>query len=76
MSYDTENPEHSLEEADYECMQDTDQEQPTFQLESQCGMSEDHIPSYERKWNDITANEFSYKYRWESHISKFVIGTS
>ena len=29
------DPEHSHEEADYECMQDTDQEQLTIQLESQ-----------------------------------------
>ena len=60
--------EISLEEADYECMQDTDQEQSTIQLE----MSNDHIPTHERKWKDITANECSYKYTWESQISKFV----
>ena len=36
--YDTEVSEKSLEEADYECMQDTDHEQATIQLE----MSNEH----------------------------------
>ena len=39
-----------------------------FQLE----MSNNHIPIHERKWIDISANEFGYKYTWESQISKFV----
>ena len=39
-----------------------------FQLE----MSNDHLPIHERKWKDISANEFSNKYTWESQISKFV----
>ena len=67
ISHDTEiqkNPE----EADYECMQDTDQEQPTVQLE----MSNDHIPILERMWKDVIANEFSHRYTWESQISNFV----
>ena len=62
------DPEHFLEEADYEGMQDTDQEQPIIQLE----MSDDHIPIHERKWKDIIANEFSFRYTWESQIAKFV----
>ena len=64
--------ENIPEEADYECIQDTDQEQPTFQLESQCGMSEHHILILQRKWKNITSNVFSYKYTWESHISKIL----
>ena len=67
ISYDTEiqkNPE----DAGCECMQDTDQEQPTVQLE----MSNDHIPILERMWKDIIANEFSHRYTWESQISKVV----
>ena len=55
MSYDTEVQKNSLEEGDYEGMQDTDQEQPTIQLE----MS-DHIPNQERKWKDIIASGFSH----------------
>ena len=39
MSYARENQESYSEEADYECMQDTDQYQSTVQLE----MLEDHI---------------------------------
>ena len=62
------DPEHSLEEADYECMQDTDQQQATVQLE----MSDDHIPIPERKLKDIIATEFSHRHTWESQISKFV----
>ena len=49
-------------------MQDTDQEQPTIQLET----SDDYTPIYERKWKDITANESSHGYKWESQISKVV----
>ena len=57
-----------LEKADYECMQDTDQEQPTTQLE----MSDDHIPIPERKWNDLISNALSFRYTSESQISKVV----
>ena len=67
ISYDTEihkNPE----ETDHECMQDTDQEQPTVQFE----MSNDHIPILERMWKDVIANEFSHRDTWESQISKVV----
>ena len=35
-------------------------------------MSEDHIPIHEREWKDIIANECSYIYTWESHISNVV----
>ena len=38
------DPEISPEEADYECMQDRDQEQPVIQLE----ISDDHFPIHER----------------------------
>ena len=38
----------------------------------QLEMSDDHIPIHGRKWKDISANEFGYKYTWESQISKFV----
>ena len=54
--------ENSFEEADCECMQDTDQEQPTIQLD----MSNDYLPIPERKWKDIAANEFSHGYTWDS----------
>ena len=50
--------ENFLEEADHECMHDTDQEQPTLVWD----VSEDHIPILERKWKDIMANEFSHRY--------------
>ena len=62
------DPEKSLAEADYECMQDTDQEQPTTQLE----MSDDHIPIPERKWKDLISNALSFRYTSESQISKVV----
>ena len=54
------DPKNSPEQADHECMQDADQEQPTVQLE----MSDDHNQFLERKQKDIIANEF--------RISKFV----
>ena len=50
-------------------MQDTDQEQPTIQLET----SDDYIPIHERKWKDIIAKEHSHSYKWwETQISKVV----
>ena len=39
---------------------------------SQCSSSDDHIPINERKWEDITANEYSSKYDLEHHVFKFV----
>ena len=47
-------------------------EQPTVQSEPQCGLSVDHIPVRERKWEDISANEFSHKHVLGCHISKIV----
>ena len=63
------DPENSLAEADKECMQDADQEQPSIQLE----MSDDHIRIFERKWKDVIANELSHRCTWESQISKVVM---
>ena len=63
------DPEHSPEEAGHECMQDTDQEQPSIQFE----MSDDHIPIHERKWKDIIANEFCQRYTWESQSRKLLV---
>ena len=51
---------------DHECMQDTDQEQPTVQLET----SDDCIPIHERKCKHIIASAYSHKYMWKSQISK------
>ena len=62
----------SHEEADNGSMQETDAEQLTIQSGLQCSQSVDHIPIRERKWEDITANEFSHKYELGYHISKFV----
>ena len=62
------DPEIIQEKVDHECMEDTDQEQPTIQLET----SNDCIPIHERKWKDIIANEYSYRCKWESQISKVV----
>ena len=56
------DPENSFEEADYECMQDTDQEQSIINLET----SDDYIPILERKWKDIIANECSHSLKWET----------
>ena len=62
------DPEKSPEEADYEYMQETDQEQAATQLD----MSDGHIPIPERKWKDLIPDECSHRYTWESQISKFV----
>ena len=62
------DPENSLEEADYACLQDTDQEQSTIQWEN----SVHHIPIPERKWKDTIAIEFSHKCTRKSQISKVV----
>ena len=69
---DSESSPGSHEEADYGSMQETDAEQSTFQSRPQCSSSDDHIPLRERKWEDITANEYSHKNELEHHISKFV----
>ena len=61
-----------LEEAVYGNMQERDAEQPTMQSRSQCSSSDDHIPINERKWEDITANEYSSKYDLKHHVLKFV----
>ena len=62
------DPKNAPAKADHECMQDTDQEQPTIQLET----SADCILIHEPKWKDIIANEDSHSYKWESQISKVV----
>ena len=51
----------NLEEADYGSTQETDAEQPTVQSGPQCSLSEDYFYISDRKWEDITANEFSHK---------------
>ena len=56
----------SLEEVAQECMQDQDEER------SQGERSDDRIPIHKRVWEDLTANEFSYGYRSETQVSKFV----
>ena len=61
-----------LEEAVDGNMQERDAEQPTMQSISQCSSSDDHIPTNERKWEDITANEYSSKYDLKHHVLKFV----
>ena len=53
-------------------MQEGDAEQPTMQSRSQCSSSDDHILINERKWEDITANEYSSKYDMGHHVLKFV----
>ena len=53
-------------------MQETDAEQLTVQSRNHCSSSDDHIPIFERKWEDITANEFSHEYEFELQISTFV----
>ena len=42
-------------------MQETDAEQQTVQSKPHCSPSDDHILIDERKWEDITANEYSHK---------------
>ena len=43
-----------------------------MQSVSQCSSSDDHIPVHERKWEDITANEYSHTKDLGHQISKFV----
>ena len=69
---DPEPSPERLEEAGYGNMQEFDAEQPTMQSRSQCSSSDDHIPINERKWEDITANEYSSKYDLGHHVLKFV----
>ena len=45
-----------------ENMQETDAEQPTTQSRSQCSSSDDYMLITERKWADVTANEYSHNY--------------
>ena len=66
---DDKDPENSHEEADHECMPDTDQEQPIFNWK--CRTITFRFMEG-NKWKDIRANEFSCKYTWESQTSKFV----
>ena len=47
-----------------ECVQDQDKEH------SHGERSEDR--KNQRVWEDLTANEFSYEYKWETQVSKFV----
>ena len=63
------DPEYSpgsFEEADYGSMQETDAEQPTIQPRPQSNSSVDFIPTKERNWEDITANEYCHKYEWDT----------
>ena len=69
---DPEPSPENLGEADNGSMQETDAEQPTIQSGPQCSLSDDHIPIRERKWEDITANEFSHKFELGYHIPTFV----
>ena len=43
-----------------------------MQSRPECSSSDDHILINERKWEDITACEYSHNYELEHHISKFV----
>ena len=61
-SYDTEIQRILLKEADYKCIQSTDQKQPIIQLET----ADDYIPIFERKWKDIIANECSHSLKLET----------
>ena len=66
---DLEHSPENLEEADYGDMQEIDAEQTTIQSRSQCSSYDNHIPNNERKWENITANEYSHNYDLGRHKS-------
>ena len=64
----------SFEDADYGSIEETNAEQQTTQSRSQCRRFEDHILIDQRKWIDLTANEYNHKYQLEPlRFSKFVM---
>ena len=59
--------------ADYRSTEETHSRQPTTQSNPLGNHSEDFIPTGEKKWNDIPANDNCKKYTLESSISKLVM---
>ena len=60
-----------FEEVGYRKKKDIHAERPTIQSRSKCTSSDDYICIPKRKWEDMTANEYSHRYDLRYQISKF-----